>query len=262
MRNLLVWLPLLMLCPGLAFGQKVDPAQASPKAVVQATFKALYDSDFDRIIALTDPKSKEAYSKFLMELFEGNPQDPMVVQLKEQLRPIDTKEEVSQAGPDGVLKQKYENTYRGITKEQLRKSSPELDILGVIVESAECAHVITRSVSLHVIEETCHKSNGKWYMVLDEGLPRLWRRSKAIHEKHIPDIEDIVSEFQSAKVLGYVPDGNDHVHALCRVQVKVAGITFEDLILHPVYKGELAWDHLDDKDQTELIAALRERWGI
>ncbi|WDI40265.1 hypothetical protein [Bremerella sp. P1] len=262
MRNQFVWLVLVVLFPGVAWGEEVDPAQASPKAVVQATFNALYDSDFDRIIALTHPKSKEAYSKFLMELFASNPLDPVVAHHKQQLHPIDTKEKVSQAGPDAVLKQKYENTFGVIPKKQLRESTPELEILGVINESPERAHVITRAVTLHVIEETCQKVDGKWYMLLDDEVPRMWRHAQAIHEKHLPDLKKVVSKFESAKVLGYVPDGKDHVQALCRIQVQVAGIPFEELSCFSVYKGELAWDHLDDKDQTELIAALRERWGI
>ncbi|MEW4565631.1 hypothetical protein AB1K70_24125 [Bremerella sp. JC770] len=262
MRNPVAWLVFSMLFPALAGGQEVDPAQASPKAVVQATFDALYSSDFDRIIALTHPKSKQAYAQFLVELFESNPLDPVVAHHKQQLHPIDTSEKVRQAGPDAVLKQKYQNTFGEIPKQQLRESSPELEILGVIVESSDRAHVITRSVSLHVIEETCQKIDGKWYMVLDDELPRMWRHAQAIHEKHLPDIKKVVSKFASAKVLGYVDDGKDHVQALCRIQVQVAGVPFEELSCFSVYKGEMAWDHLDDKDQTELIEALRERWGI
>lgn len=262
MRNPLLWLLLATLVPHVAAGQEADPAQSSPKAVVQATFKALYDSDFDRIIALTHPKSKEAYSKFLIELYDSNPLDPVVAHHKEQLHPIDTKKKVRDAGPDGVLKQKYENTYGAIPKKQLSDSSPELEILGVVQESPERVHVITRSVTLHVIEETCQKVDGKWYMMLNDEVPRMWRHAQAIHEKHLPDLKKVVSEFESAKVLGYVPDGKDHVQALCRIEVQVAGIPFEELSCFSVFKGELAWDHLDDKDQTELIAALRERWGI
>jgi len=260
MRILLVLFGLLLIA-GSVRGQEVEQAQSSPKAVVQATFHALYDSDFDRIIALTPPKSKVAYSQFLMELFESNPQDPVVVHHKQRLHPIDTKEEVRQAGPDAVLRQKYENTFGAVPKKQLRESSPELEILGVINESPERAHVITRSMTLHVIEETCQKVDGKWYMVLDDEVPRLWRHVQAIHKK-VPDDTNVSSTFESAQVLGYVPDGKDHVQALCRIQVEVAGIFFEEMSCFPVYKGELAWDHLDDKDQTELIAALRERWGI
>ncbi len=262
MRNPLLGLLLVLLAARGAVGQEAAQAQSSPKAVVHATFKALYDSDFDRIIAMTHPKSKEAYSKFLIELYDSNPLDPVVAHHKQQLHPIDTQEKVRSAGPDGVLKQKYENTYGAIPKKQLRESEPELEILGVINESPERAHVITRAVTLHVIEETCQKVDGKWYMMLDDEVPRMWRHAQAIHEKHLPDLKKVVSKFESAKVLGYVPDGKDHVQALCRIQVQVAGIPFEELSCFSVYKGELAWDHLDDKDQTELIAALRERWGI
>ena len=61
-------------------------------------------------------------------------------------------------------------------------------------------------------------------------------------------------------VLGYVSDGEDESQTLCRITMKIDDFTFPVLGCYPVRKGEPAWDHLNDKDQTKLVDALRAKW--
>ncbi|WP_157609904.1 hypothetical protein [Roseimaritima ulvae] len=247
-------------------GQENLKPQSSPVAVARGSFEALKNQDIPAFVALFHPDEHKRFKAFASDVFAFDDPDGQVRQIRELLAPYDSSESVASADGSELLAAFLKNSFAQVPGFEEIFKNAELEVLGEIEEKLDTVHVITRTVMPRPSPISCRKSEGRWYQLLNVETMRMitaFERTQHFRDKAL-SIETLSTSIKMDKidVLGHVNDGEDLAHALCRTEMKMEDFSFSVFACYPVRKGEPAWELLNADDKTELVDALREKWGM
>ncbi len=255
----------LLFAVASANGQDSPKTQDSPAAVARASFEALKRQDIPAFASLFHPAESERFKEFALDVFAYEKPDEETQQIRKLFAPYDSPKSVASASESDLLAAFLKNSFAAIPGFDEIIGDAELQILGDIEETPDKVHVITRTVLPRPSPVSCQKSEGRWYQLLNDETMRMitaFERKEHFRKKDT-SIEGLSKSIAMDRidVLGYVNDGEGVAQALCRITMKIDDFTFPVFGCYPVRKGEPAWDHLNDKDKTKLVDALRAKWS-
>lgn len=244
-------------------GQDVSDSQATPSAAARKSFEALKQRDIATYAALVHPAEGDRFKTFATDVFQMDGTDLQVQQIRGLFAPFDTPKAVSAAKGSELFAAFMKNSLMSIPGYEEIMANADLEILGEITEGPDRVHVITRTVTLRPQPVSCQKHGGRWYLLLNDETMRMitaFRQKEQIRKNAGAAEGGLKPEIDQINVIGHVQDGDGLAQVLCRIQMKTGALDFSILGCYPVRESEPAWKHLNDKDQTKLVDALRSKW--
>ncbi len=248
-----------------ASAQDAPKSQATPSAVAREAFASLKRNDIPAFVALMHPAEFARFKEFATDVFKFNDTDGQTRQIRGLFAPYDSEESAAAANGSDLLAAFLKNMFTANPGFQEILSNAELEILGEIEEAPDKVHVITRTVLPRPSPTSCQKHDGRWYQLLNAETMRMmtaFRQLEYIGNQEL--LLDALAQnmtIEKVDALGHVLDGEGVAQVLCRVNMKLKDLAFPIFGCYPVRKGDPAWEHLDDEDKTELVKAMREKWG-
>jgi hypothetical protein len=245
--------------------QPAAKSQATPAAVARESFDALKRREIGTFAAFFHPDETKRFKTFATEVIKVDKPDEGIQQTRGLFAPFDAPDKVAAAGGADLLAAFITNSLKKAPGVDEVLARAQFTMLGEIAEGPEKVHVIARTVLPRPQPVSCQKLNGRWFLLLNDDTTRImtaFERKEHFRKKNVA-IESIAQRMTMGKItpIGYVKDGDDVAQLLCRTEMKIDDFTFPVCACYPVRKGEPAWTHLDDKDTTKLVAALRAKWG-
>lgn len=253
-----------LLWAAAANAQQVFEAQATPTAVARESFETLKRRDIAKFVSLFHPAEVKRFKAFALGVFKYERPDSEVQQIRKWLTPFNSTESITSASGADLLAAFLKNSLASIPGFDEIMADAKVEILGEIVESPDKVHVISRTVMPRPQPVSCQKHQGRWYQLLNDETMRViigFQRKEHFRKKDVR-IEDLVQKPKLDKIdaIGYVKDGDDLAQVLCRINMKIDDFDFPVFACYPVRNGEPAWSHLNDRDKTKLVEALRAKW--
>jgi hypothetical protein len=254
-------LPLLALAPASA--KEVPKSQASPAAVARASFEAFKRQDIPAIVSLFHPDELKRFKAFAQDVFAYDKPDEEGRQIRQLFAPHDSAKSAASASGSELLAAFLKNSIAAMPGFNEIMGKAQLQILGEIEEKPDRVHVITRTILPRPSPVSCIRSDDRWHLLLNEETMRLvsaFQRKQHFRDKP-GELLSKPMTMDKIEALGYVNDGEDAAQVLCRITMKIDDFAFPVFGCYPVRTDEPAWDHLNDKDKTKLIEALRAKWS-
>jgi len=276
-RTVLVWISLtiagLFSRPFVAAQDKPETKEtetkkaATPRELALESFDAFKNQKLDTFAADFHPDELKRFKEFAAKLMAAEIKDKgraglELTALREFFDPLDSVDAVNAAEPAKVLESFMKNMLVQIPGYKELLADAKLEIMGELPEGDK-VHVITRTFLPRPSPVTCQKHEGQWRLMLNPELSQMvFNFEKLEHFRKAKIVEDIPQgKIERVDVIGHVADGDDLAQVLCRVHMKVGDFAFPVFGCYPVRDTDAAWKHLGDKDKTELVKALREKWG-
>jgi len=253
----------LLLTEAHSSDQDSGASQGTSGAVARHSFEALKRRDIATFVSLFHPDEIKRFKTFATDAFKVDKPDQEIQQIRKLFAPFSTIQGVAAASGSDLLTAFLKNLFTSIPNFDEAIANAELQILGEVVERPDKVHVITR-IALRPQPVSCQKHDGRWYQLLNDEVLRViaaFERKEYFRKKNVA-IENIQKRMtmDQIAVIGHVKDGDDVAQVLCRIKMKIDDFSFSIFGCYPVRKGEPAWNHLDDKDKTKLVYALRAKW--
>ncbi len=256
----------LMLSVTPLYAQGVMKGQATPSAVIRESFEALKRRDFQTTVSLFHPDETRKFKAFAIDIFKHERPDEEILLIRRMLAPFNSAESVALASGSDLLSAFLKNSLSTISGFDELMANAKLEIMGEIEETPDKVYVISRTITPRPQPASCRKLDGRWYQLFDDSVMRVITafEQKEHFRKKIPEIEDVFrkSSINAIEAIGYVKDGDDTAQVLCRFVTRIEDFDIPMIKCYPVRKGEPAWSHLNDKDKSKLVEALRSKWGL
>ena len=259
-------LPDLNGAVGHLSGQDSGESQGTPTAVARHLFDALKRRDIATFVSLFHPDEIKRLKAFAIDVFNVDKPSELVQNLRKLFAPFDKPESVAAASGSDLFAAFLRNTYAAIPEFSELMADVTQEILGEVAEGPDKVHVITRTILPRPQPISCRKDGGRWYSLLNDEATRMITAFAQLQHFRLKNPEDIKNlgartKMDEIVVIGHVKDGKDVAQVLCRSKAKIDDFSFSVFGCYPVRKGEPAWNHLDDKDKTQLVDAIRAKWA-
>ena len=246
-------------------GQVSEESQGTPAAVARQLFDAMKIRDIATFVSLFHPDEIKRLKAFAVDVFKVDKPSEQVQNLRKLFAPFDKLESVAAASGSDLFAAFLKNTYAAIPDWNELMADATQEILGEIAEGPDKVHVITRTILPRPQPISCRKDRGRWYSLLNDEATRMitaFEQLQHFRLKNPEDFENLGARTKIGKiaVIGHVMDGEDVAQVLCRSEAKIDDFSFSVFGCYPVRKGEPGWNHLDDKDKTQLADAIRAKW--
>ena len=248
---------------GATSGKKTVYDQSTPKSLAKSSFDAFTEKDVDGFAALYHPEALDSIKTFAVALFEYKGDAQSLKQLKSLFEPFESAKAVKNATGKELMATMYKNSIAMIPNFDEMIKDYKMTILGEINEGSETIHVIVRNMLPRPSPVSCKKSGGKWYLLLNDEQLKMIQNFKML-EHFEGNLALAVAatrpEINTVDVVGHVMDGEEVAQVLCRSTMKMDEFELATFGCYPVRKGEVAWEHLNDSDSTELAKAMKDNW--
>ena len=244
-------------------GKKTAYDQSTPQALAKSSFDAFTEKDVEGFASLYHPEALESIKTFAVALFEYKGDAQSLKHLKSLFEPFETTKAVKNASGNELMATMYKNSMAMIPDFDEMIKDYKMTILGEINEGSETIHVIVRNMLPRPNAVSCKEMDGKWYLLLNDEQLKMIQNFKML-EHFEGNLALAVAatrpEINTVDVVGHVMDGEEVAQVLCRSTMKMDEFKIATLGCYPVRKGEVAWEHLNDSDSTELAKAMKDNW--